>query len=264
MNIVLDLYYIIGFVAVLFMNMILLILISIRTHAIQELKASFSNATLLFVDTGSDYVLTTTKDDYSTGILKASRFFFIKTRDSIKRDREKHLKYGFASISVPYTIGTEIAAITQKASTEEKPIFSQLQLDDKGEVMLDDSGNVKMIEGVSAEKDAEGNIIWKPIPENPKIKKLSFAGISIALDKVIYFFSSITPSQIQSLVQREVLEQSADLRKFDWKVVLYVVLFMIGAGVVYIIIRGNNPATPTINIDAGTLRSIMNTTILSG
>ncbi len=223
---------------------IILILIILRTHALLELKASIKRKPILLIDTGRDWVLTSAEDD-NTGILKCGKNYFIKTRNSIKPDRFKGIHYAVAITEQPYTIPTEIAVATQKSWEEDKPVFNTLLKNDDEKPILNKEGKPIVIEGIENEaKKNKGFFNWKP----KEAEKLECKGVTLPFDKVVYFFNSLTSGALYTLVQREVVEQIRDLKKFDWRVVMYVVLFMIGIAVVYVILKGQQPVQNITNL----------------
>jgi len=222
--------------------LILLLLFILRTSAVKELKASIRKRPLLLIDTGRDWMLTAAADN-NTGVLKCGKNYFIKTRNSIKPERSTNIHYGVAITEQPYTIPTEIAITTQKSWEENKPVFNTPLKDSNGNPIREGEKQV-IIEGIENEAKKTGGFFrWKP----KEATTMECKGVLLPFDKVVYFFNSLTSGALYTLVQREVVEEIRDLKKFDWRVVIYVVLFMIGAAVVYVIIKGQPQAQQISN-----------------
>jgi len=216
----------------------ILILICVKTHALLELRAIFKRRVLLLVDCGKDYVLTDVEDD-NAGILKGKKHYWIKVRESLKPERSKGIPFGVALVEKAYAVPTFLAALTNKGWDENKSLFSDVYYDKKtGQAVVKK-------EGLDIEAQKNGGL-------------LKYFGITIPFDKVIYLFNSLSPAALYSLVQREVADEIQDIHKFNWNVVFYVVMFMIGIAITYLIIRGNAPAVATPQIIMSNMSSVKN------
>lgn len=214
-----NVFLVVGFVLtalVILLGFLLTLLLS-KTHAWEELKASFGNKTILLIDAGGRWLWRVAKDDFGNGLLKLKGFTFVKTPYSVKYD-DKKIPFAVAIPQSAYLVNSDVALIADKAYDEKKSIFRTAIKNERGET----------IELPSVEKEAEENN-----------KKVEVKGITVNFDKIIHYFKALSPSSVNAKIQYEVanaLEKSRSVLSFQN--VMLIIMLLLGGAIAFAIIKG--------------------------